>query len=58
MAGKSLERYAWLSVATGVVVLALKTLAWQLTDSVGLPRLRPSASRPDFRQMASSPTSK
>jgi cation diffusion facilitator family transporter len=36
MAGKSLERYAWLSVATGVVVLALKTLAWQLTDSVGL----------------------
>ena len=36
MAGKSLERYAWLSVATGVVVLGLKTLAWYLTDSVGL----------------------
>ena len=27
------ERYAWLSVATGVVVLGLKTLAWYLTDS-------------------------
>ena len=36
MAGTSLERYAWLSVATGVVVLALKTLAWYLTDSVSL----------------------
>ena len=36
MAGKSLERYAWLSVATGVVVLGLKALAWYLTDSVGL----------------------
>lgn len=36
MNGKYLERFAWLSLATGFVVLALKTLAWQLTGSVGL----------------------
>ncbi len=36
MTGKYLERFAWLSVATGIVVLALKLTAWQLTDSVGL----------------------
>ncbi|MGV1003522.1 MAG: cation diffusion facilitator family transporter [Candidatus Nanopelagicales bacterium] len=28
--------YAWLSIATGVVVFGLKLIAWQLTDSVGL----------------------
>lgn len=36
MTGKYLERFAWLSVATGIVVLALKLTAWRLTDSVGL----------------------
>lgn len=36
MNGRYLERFAWLSLATGIVVLALKTLAWYLTDSVGL----------------------
>ena len=36
MNGRYLERFAWLSLATGFVVLALKTLAWQLTGSVGL----------------------
>lgn len=36
MTGKYLERFAWLSVATGIVVFALKLTAWQLTDSVGL----------------------
>ncbi len=34
--GRRLERYAWLSLATGFVVLALKLAAWQITDSVGL----------------------
>ena len=32
----SLVRYAWLSVAASVVVIALKALAWWITDSVGL----------------------
>jgi cation diffusion facilitator family transporter len=32
----NLERYAWLSVAAAVATIALKTLAWRLTDSVGL----------------------
>jgi len=36
MADRYLERFAWLSLATGIVVLALKTVAWQLTGSVGL----------------------
>ncbi|MEZ5186118.1 MAG: cation diffusion facilitator family transporter [Candidatus Nanopelagicales bacterium] len=36
MTGRYLERFAWLSLATGFVVLALKLVAWQLTDSVGL----------------------
>jgi cation diffusion facilitator family transporter len=36
MTGRYLERFAWLSVATGIVVLALKTWAWQITGSVGL----------------------
>ena len=31
-----LERYAWLSVGAAVATIALKTLAWWLTDSVGL----------------------
>ena len=33
---EDISRYAWLSLATGILVLALKTLAWQLTGSVGL----------------------
>ena len=32
----NLERYAWLSVAAALATIALKTLAWQLTGSVGL----------------------
>jgi cation diffusion facilitator family transporter len=32
----NLTRYAWLSIAAGVTTLGLKTLAWWLTDSVGL----------------------
>ena len=31
-----LQGYAWLSVAAAVVTIALKTLAWQATGSVGL----------------------
>jgi len=31
-----LERYAWLSVAAAIATIALKALAWRLTDSVGL----------------------
>jgi cation diffusion facilitator family transporter len=31
-----LQRYAWLSVAAALVTIALKTLAWRLTGSVGL----------------------
>jgi cation diffusion facilitator family transporter len=31
-----LERYAWLSLAAAIVTLLIKTLAWQLTGSVGL----------------------
>lgn len=31
-----LTGYAWLSIATAVVTISLKTVAWQLTDSVGL----------------------
>jgi cation diffusion facilitator family transporter len=31
-----LERFAWLSVAAAVATIGLKTLAWRLTDSVGL----------------------
>src|ERR671926_1229780 len=31
-----LERYAWLSIAAAVATIALKTLAWWLTGSVGL----------------------
>jgi cation diffusion facilitator family transporter len=29
-------RYAWLSVVTAVTVLALKLVAWRISDSVGL----------------------
>jgi len=32
----ALERYAWLSVAAALATIALKTLAWWLTGSVGL----------------------
>lgn len=32
----SLARYAWLSIAAALATIALKTLAWQLTGSVGL----------------------
>jgi cation diffusion facilitator family transporter len=32
----NLERYAWLSVAAALATIALKTLAWWLTGSVGL----------------------
>ena len=35
-ASTSLERYAWLSVAAALATIGLKTLAWWLTDSVGL----------------------
>lgn len=35
-AGKNLERFAWLSLATGFVVLALKVGAWWVTGSIGL----------------------
>lgn len=33
---KTLTSYAWLSIAAALVTITLKTLAWQLTDSVGL----------------------
>jgi cation diffusion facilitator family transporter len=32
----SLARFAWLSVAAAIVTIALKTLAWRMTGSVGL----------------------
>lgn len=32
----SLTSFAWLSIAAALVTIALKMLAWQLTDSVGL----------------------
>lgn len=32
----SLQRLAWLSIATALATIVLKTLAWYLTDSVGL----------------------
>lgn len=32
----SLTRYAWLSIATAIATITLKTLAWRLTDSVGM----------------------
>ena len=32
----NLERFAWLSIAAAVATIALKTLAWWLTGSVGL----------------------
>ena len=35
-ADRTLERYAWLSLAAAVATIALKTLAWYVTDSVGL----------------------
>src|SRR5207248_1537992 len=36
IARMSLERYAWLSIGAAVATISLKTLAWWLTDSVGL----------------------
>jgi len=36
MPNRILERYAWLSLAAAVVTIVLKTLAWYVTDSVGL----------------------
>lgn len=33
---EDLSRYAWLSIATGIVVFTLKMVAFTLTDSVGL----------------------
>jgi len=36
MAERSLESYAWLSVAAAVATIAIKTLAWWVTGSVGL----------------------
>jgi len=36
MEPKSLERYAWLSIAAAVTTIVLKGIAWKLTDSVGL----------------------
>jgi cation diffusion facilitator family transporter len=35
-ASTELERYAWLSIAAALATIALKTLAWWLTGSVGL----------------------
>ncbi|HUL92700.1 MAG TPA: cation diffusion facilitator family transporter [Burkholderiales bacterium] len=35
-ADRTLERYAWLSLAAAVATIALKTLAWYVTGSVGL----------------------
>jgi cation diffusion facilitator family transporter len=35
-ADRTLERYAWLSLVAAVATIALKTLAWYVTGSVGL----------------------
>ena len=35
-ADRTLERYAWLSLAAALATIALKTLAWYVTGSVGL----------------------
>jgi cation diffusion facilitator family transporter len=35
-ADRTLERYAWLSLAAAILTIALKTVAWAVTDSVGL----------------------
>ncbi len=36
MSADSLQRYAWLSIAAAIATIALKTLAWWLTGSVGM----------------------
>ena len=36
MADRTLERYAWLSLGAALATIALKTLAWTVTGSVGL----------------------
>ena len=33
---RDLSRFAWLSIAAALVTITLKTVAWQLTGSVGL----------------------
>src|SRR3989442_13141003 len=35
-ADRTLERYAWLSLGAALATIALKTLAWTVTGSVGL----------------------
>src|SRR6266571_4149327 len=35
-ADRTLERYAWLSLGAALATIALKTLAWAVTGSVGL----------------------
>ncbi|MDH5535017.1 MAG: cation diffusion facilitator family transporter [Betaproteobacteria bacterium] len=36
MSASASRRFAWLSIAAAIATIALKLLAWQLTDSVGL----------------------
>ena len=36
MASSNLTRYAWLSIAAAVITLSLKTVAYLVTDSVGM----------------------
>ncbi len=36
MASNSLKRFAWLSIATALCTIVLKTVAWRMTGSVGL----------------------
>ncbi|MGE0876063.1 MAG: cation diffusion facilitator family transporter [Burkholderiales bacterium] len=36
MPGRGLERFAWLSIAAALLTMAIKTLAWWVTGSVGL----------------------
>ena len=33
---EDLSRFAWLSIAAAIATILLKTLAWQITGSVGL----------------------
>ena len=33
---RDLSRYAWLSIAAAIATITLKTVAWQITGSVGL----------------------
>ena len=36
MSSPSIKRYAWLSIATAVATILLKTVAWRITGSIGL----------------------